>query len=338
MHCIDFGPPQNAAINLAREEELFHRLEASGDLLLFYVNTEAVVIGRNQAPWAEVPAARHPSLDLPVVRRMSGGGAVYHDTGNLNYSILLRAAAPARPEAATILQPVIRALQSLGLAARLAEHNAIFVGRHKVSGTAQYMTPGKVMTHGTLLVDADLDRLTRCLTPDSTYQITSRGRASAPRPVANLRALRPDLSIVGLYRGLRQAFAATLRPIAMSALDRDVERAARLKAAQKYRSWEWNVGRSPRCRLAWEDDFGGDVCRCTLDTRRGVVTAVEVIASGQRRARLQRWAEAALAGRRLSDHRTPMRSEPAHPVSLNDEHLAFQRWLRAHIPGPFRGS
>jgi lipoate-protein ligase A len=329
MRCIDFGPDHDPALNLAREEHLFRRLETSGDLLLFYVNTGAVVIGRNQVPWAEVPSRGPAPLDLPLVRRMSGGGAVYHDAGNLNFSILLRARRPGQPAAAAILQPVVRALQDLGLPARLAAHNALFVGRHKVSGTAQCMTPGKILTHGTLLVDADLDRLARALAPDPGYRVHTRGRASTRSPVINLRALRPDIAAADLRQALQRSCAETFGSITAGTLDCEDDQAARTLAADKYRTWHWNFGRSPNCTLEWEGDYRGAICRGRLTVSRGVVTAVAVSAPAARQDRLQRWAADWLEGQRLGDF-----PSDADRRMTGSPPAEFRRWLRAHLPGP----
>jgi lipoate-protein ligase A len=333
MRCIDFPTACNPALNLAREEHLFACLADKGDLLLFYVNTDAVVIGRNQVPWAEASAAGLAKAGLPLVRRVSGGGAVYHDPGNLNFSILLQADSAGHSSAATILQPVIRALQSLGLPARLSGRNAIFIDPYKVSGTAQYMSAGKILTHGTLLVDTDLDRLNRCLIPDPTYRIHSRGRSSVHRPVINLCDLRPGISFGALRRAIQQAFAATYGPITIKKPWRDDERAARALAADKYRTWAWNIGRSPQFTITWEGYFQERICRCRLEVRRGKVTRVNVEGPANPDGRLQYWAREWLTGKGLSRLRHPLEGLDGLKGAGNNEN-AFQRWLASHMPSP----
>ncbi len=332
MHCIDFGPAQSAALNLAREEHLLARLAISGDLLLFYVNTDAVVIGRNQLPWAEVSAIRMARAGLPLVRRISGGGAVYHDQGNLNFSLLQQTAAAGRPSAAAILEPVVRALAALGLPARLSERNAIFVGQHKVSGTAQYMTACKILTHGTLLVQAELARLESGLKPDPTCRIHSRGRPSVRSPVINLGSLRPDLTMEVLTHELWQSFAAAYGPLAQTALTPEDELAAQRLAAEKYRRWEWNVGRSPQCTLEWEDEMKDGTCRCRLNVERGVITAVEVSGPPDRQDRFQQWADQWLRGRRLGDPSQTTLVGGAADVPADAGAADFHHWLASRLP------
>ena len=333
MRCIDFPTACNSALNLAREEHLFAGLEDKGNLLLFYVNTDAVVIGRNQVPWAEASAAVLAKKGLPLVRRVSGGGAVYHDPGNLNFSILLQSDSAGHPSAATILQPVIQALQSLGLPARLSRRNAIFIDQFKVSGTAQYMTTGKILTHGTLLVEADLDRLNRCLTPDPTYKIHSRGRLSVHRPVINLCDLRPDISLGALRQAIQQAFAATHGPITIEKPRRNDERAAQSLAADKYRTWAWNIGRSPQFAIRWEGYFQERICRCRLKVRRGKVTRVDVEDTTNPDGRLNHWAREWLTGKSLSRPRHPSDALNGLKAAGNTEN-AFRHWLAAHLPSP----
>ncbi len=333
MQLIDFRTACSPALNLAREEHLFRRMAEQDDLLLFYINTDAVVIGRSQVPWAETSAAGLAKTGLPLVRRISGGGAVYHDPGNLNFSILLQDASAGRPSAAAILQPVVRALHALGLPARLSERNAIFIGRHKVSGTAQYMTAGKILTHGTLLVHADLDRLESCLTADPGYQIHSRGRASVRRPVTNLHDLRADITMDVLRRAIQRAFADAWGPVRAEKPRHGDERAAAALAAGKYRSWEWNCGRSPRFRIAWADDYLGRNCRCRMEVRRGLVTQVDIEGAAGPDGRLQHLARQRLVGKSFARPSHPGHDQDARQALDNDED-AFLGWLEAHLPPP----
>ncbi|MDJ0721393.1 MAG: biotin/lipoate A/B protein ligase family protein [Desulfobacterales bacterium] len=334
MRYIDFGSTNNPALNLALEEHLYLDLAADGPMLLCYVNTGAVVIGRNQLPWSEVSAGRLARERLPLVRRVSGGGAVYHDPGNLNFSLLLQTDAAGRPGAATILQPVVAALRSLGLPARLSERHAVFVDRYKVSGTAQYMTAGKTMTHGTLLVDAELDRLERCLEPDPVLGINSRGRPSVHSPVANLSRLRPGLTRDDLVGALRRAFADVYGPATREAPRSEDLAAARRLAAAKYRTWRWNVGRSPQCTLEREGSCQGELCRFRLHAVRGVIRTVEVDGPGRRRGQWQRWASQWLVGRRLGAGLPGVESHAVGGFLAESGARDFYRWLERRLPGP----
>ena len=277
MHLIDNLSYSDPAVNLALEEFLMGRFRGGETVLLFYVNDPAVVIGRNQIPYVEVNLQQVRRRLIPVVRRISGGGAVYHGPGNLNFSLIQARGAEPFPSAGDALRPVLGSLKALGLPAILNARHDILLDGMKVTGTAQYRAQGKCLTHGTLLVSADLDRLQRMLTCDSDVPFF-RGRVSVRSPVTNLTLLRPGLTIAEVRVALIQSFAAfhgRVTPVALASADWS---AIRNLAQAKYRSWDWVVGRSPefsirrRARLPW------GWCEALIRIRRGIVTRLDVTA------------------------------------------------------------
>jgi lipoate-protein ligase A len=183
--------------NLSLEREL---LEWDEDFLLLYINSPCVVIGRNQSPEAEADLAYCRLHRIPVLRRISGGGAVYHDLGNINYSFITgKGTAPlldAKPHA-----PIIAALKTMGVDARTGLRGELTVGGRKISGTAAYVSDRREMFHGTLLFDTDMAHMSKALSGNgsatsngsSTCNNSSRGRriASVPAETINLRSLLP---------------------------------------------------------------------------------------------------------------------------------------------------
>ena len=158
-------------------------------LLLLYVNKPCVVIGKNQVPWRECATGRLRADGVPMARRVSGGGTVFHDKGNLNYSFILPRDTYEQDE---VFALVLRALKSLGIEAQLGANNGLFVGDRKCSGSAFCYRRQHVLHHGTLLVHTDLDALRRYCAP-ALPQIETRAIASKPASVLNLRDLRADL-------------------------------------------------------------------------------------------------------------------------------------------------
>lgn len=196
-------------LNLALEEYLLEtpppHLEGS-PLLLLYQNSPAVVIGKNQNPWQEVPLPVLAGGNPPLYRRISGGGAVYHDLGNLNFAFI-------RPQEGFSkegnLDLVRRALARLGLAAERTPRGDLLVDGWKVSGNALCYRRGRVLHHGTLLVDADLGALRRSLLPGTPQAEISEGLsidtkavASVPMAVANLRDFLPPLEMAEVVEAL----------------------------------------------------------------------------------------------------------------------------------------
>ncbi len=253
--------------NLALEEHLLRNICRDEPLLLFYVNEPAVILGRNQNVWQEVDLDYVQANDIHLVRRLSGGGAVYHDGGNLNFSFITPGSADLH-NFAKFTEPVTAVLRSLGVGAELRSKSSLFVGDKKISGNAQYMTAGRMVSHGTLLFDTDLEQLLRALNPQHAT-ITSKAVQSVRSRVVNLRDLLPDgMTVQGLKEALlRGIFAATDLPTYMpTAAD---WAAVATSVAERYHTWEWTVGRSPSC-----------VVQKSIETPWGQATAQIVVTHG----------------------------------------------------------
>ena len=231
-------------INLAVEEYLLRNLVQNEPIVYCYVNSPAIVIGRNQNVFEEIDLEKVQDLQIPVVRRLSGGGTVYHDPGNLNYCLVT-------PDQ-TLLNnfsdftlPVIRALGRLGLNAELQNRSSIFVGSKKVSGNAQYASGGKLVSHGTLLIDTDLRELGRAICPRGR-EIRSRAIQSVRSDVANLSELmETPISIEMVKEAVQDSFCGSGEQNELELDSRDWKIIQEL-AEKRYRSWEWNIGRSPK--------------------------------------------------------------------------------------------
>jgi lipoate-protein ligase A len=178
------SPSTDPAVNFALERELLNGRE--GDFLLLYINSPCVVIGRNQAEAAEADLDLCAREGIPVIRRISGGGTVWHDGGNVNFAFIT-AADGKSPLDDKPLEPVIAALHAMGVEAVAGSRGELLVGGKKISGTASCVRRGRRLFHGTLLFDADLDAMRRALAGDRA----ARGRkvSSVPSVTVNLRPL-----------------------------------------------------------------------------------------------------------------------------------------------------
>ena len=187
----------NPHYNLAVEEYLFNTSES--DVFMLWQNAPTVVIGKNQNAYAEVNMEYVMQNGIFLARRITGGGAVYHDLGNVNYTFISRAEGGI--DFRQFAAPVINALSSLGVDAALSGRNDIEVAGKKISGNAQHRHGGRVLHHGTLLFDSDLTVLDRALKVDSEKLKTRAVRSYSAR-VCNLRPLLPGIDTVGQFIGV----------------------------------------------------------------------------------------------------------------------------------------
>lgn len=171
------------SFNLAAEEYLFSR--QGEDFLLLYVNEPSVIIGSNQAVLNEVDQDFCIEHDIRIVRRLSGGGAVYHDTGNLNFSFIREKT--GEPLSARFLDPVVEALRTMEISVEIRKRKDLWLEGYKISGTASHLSKGRELHHGTLLYDTDLARLLKALNPEKR-DFVKKATASVPSPVKNIRS------------------------------------------------------------------------------------------------------------------------------------------------------
>lgn len=234
----------DAAWNLAAEQHVFDALPRDRSYFMLWQNKSAVIIGKYQNSSAEINAAYVRERQIQVVRRLSGGGAVYHDLGNLNYSLITDADASGRIDLGLFCQPVVRALRSLGVPAELNGRNDMTVDGKKFSGNSQYLSRGRVLHHGTILFDSDLETVGRVLRADAE-KLQSKGVSSVRSRVTNLRPYLNERMSMEEFRTLllRQILEETPGEEYLFTVE-DLRAIEEIKN-DRYGTWEWNYGRSP---------------------------------------------------------------------------------------------
>lgn len=263
---------QDPSYNLAFEEYVqAHRRE--GNYLILWQNKNAVIIGRNQNAEAEIHRDFVDSRNISVIRRNTGGGAVYHDLGNLNYSFITDAGDVSQRSADLFTEPVVSALKHLGLDASASGRNDILVSGCKVSGTAQYLMKGRILHHGTLLFDSDLSVVAGALNPDPT-KFQSKSVKSIRSRVGNIRRFLPeDMTLTQFWDYLKTALSDSLVPTQLTE-----EELAEVKALQqaKYATWEWNFGKSPQYAQICRRRFPGGLLEIHMNVSQGNITQLRI--------------------------------------------------------------
>lgn len=277
--------------NQAFEDYVF-RTFREDEVLLLWRNRPAVVVGCYQNICREVHVRALLEQNVPVVRRMSGGGTVYHDLGNLNYTLITGQSGALDYD--RCLAPVLRALNALGVPAQKSRTCDMTVDGKKISGSAQKIANGRVLHHGTLLFDADLTRLDEITTGRKNDAFCSKGTQSAICTVTNLRPyLREDCEIVTFARQLAQKIlppgAKTVRLTQAQLAD------VRRLAAEPYQSWDWTWGKTPAFTYEKTAEFAGRPIRVRYEARHGLIRNAAVQSDAIDAAR----ASALLEGARL---------------------------------------
>ena len=258
--------------NLAMEQHLLETVAGGCCLLYLWQNENTVVIGRNQNPWAECRSSLLEEEGGHLARRLSGGGTVYHDRGNLNFTFLV----PTEDyDLAKQQRVLLTACQSFDIPAELSGRNDLTADGRKFSGNAFYHNGPRSYHHGTLLVDVDGAKLTRYLTP-SKAKLEAKGVPSVRSRVVNLVELCPQITIDGLKRALVTAFEAVygLKSTPRIFTEADEQRVAELR--EQYASWTWRFGqRLPfTCRAEGRFAWGG--VELQLAVNEGVIQRAAV--------------------------------------------------------------
>ena len=268
IHYLETGSV-DPCYNLAIEQIVLEN-RREGDWLLLWQNANTVVIGLNQNTAEEVDPAFVEAHGITVVRRMTGGGAVYHDLGNLNYSFITDIGNAEELSIRRFTEPVCRALAAMGVEAETSGRNDITVDGKKVSGVAQRIAGGRILHHGTLLFDSDPSMIAGALRADPA-KFQSKSAKSVRSRVGMLRDYLPAGT------DLRAFWDRILQELAPEGIVRESLTEAELKQAralaeEKYRSWDWTWGRSPDYEVRRRGRFPGGTLDVRMNVHQGSIT------------------------------------------------------------------
>lgn len=256
MIYIDNENIHDPGINLALEEYALKKLPKDETYLLFYVNEPCIIIGKNQNTHQEINKKFVDENKIKVVRRLSGGGAVYQDLGNLSFSFLTKDDGNSFSNYAKFTEPVIEALRELGIDAELSGRNDIQVGERKISGNAQYSTKGKMFSHGTLLVDVKMENIVDALNVNEE-KMRSKGIKSVRARVANINELIEREIDVEELKQIILTYVFKGEKIPTYKFDQEEWKEIEDLAEKRYKNWEWNYGKSPKFDLQRSKRFEG---------------------------------------------------------------------------------
>ncbi len=250
------SPSTDPEFNLALEQFVFDEMDHSQEYFMLWQNDNAIIVGKNQNTIEEINQKYVEEHKIKVVRRLSGGGAVYHDLGNLNFTFIVNGEDASNMDLHAFCHPIAQALNQLGVPAEVNGRNDITIEGRKFSGNSQYIRNKRIMHHGTMMFDSDLSVVSACLNV-SRDKIESKGVKSVRSRVTNIREyLNQDITLKQ-YKELLLHYMEQETPMTRHAFTpEELARAEEIKAA-RYARWEWNYGYSPRYSLRKERRIEG---------------------------------------------------------------------------------
>ena len=274
IHYLETGS-QDPFYNLAFEETVL-RSRRSGEYLLLWQNDNTIVIGQNQNAEGEINRAFVEAHQIHVVRRTTGGGAVYHDLGNLNYSFITDVGDAERLTMERFTRPIVEALQGLGLQAEASGRNDILVDGKKISGNSQYIKGNRTMHHGCLLYETKLDEMSKVLNVSNT-KIISKGIKSVQSRVANIRSYMKEPMTMEEFKSHLVSYMSKREKIEKYMFsEEDIKGIEHLKASV-YDTWEWNYGASPEYNVIKSKRFEecGEI-KVFMVVKYGIIQKIQI--------------------------------------------------------------
>lgn len=276
MLFIDNQGITDPRINLAIEEYALKNLDIEETYLLFYINEPSIIIGKNQNTVEEINTEYVEDNGIHVVRRLSGGGAVYHDLGNLNFSFITKDDGDSFHNFQKFTEPVTEALQKLGVNAELSGRNDLMAEGRKISGNAQFSTKGRMFSHGTLLFDSEIESVVSALKVKKD-KIESKGIKSIRSRVANISEFLDEKITIEEFRTLllKNIFGDLGEIPEYKLTDEDWERIHQL-SSERYQNWDWNYGRSPKFDLQHSYRFPVGQIDIRLNVTKGKIEGCKI--------------------------------------------------------------
>ncbi len=261
--------------NLATENYIFQEMEPDHHILFLWRNDNTVVIGRYQNPWVECNVSNMERDEVKLARRQSGGGAVYHDLGNTNFTFMSSRENYSKERNTDI---IVRAIKRFNIQAAASGRNDITVDEKKISGSAFKLGSDRAFHHGTLLIDADLSKISNYLTPDKK-KLQSKGIKSVKSRVANLTDFNPSINHEKLCEAIIEEFFETYgEKCAVEVLDH--EQLKEIPHLQDYfdqmSDWNWRFGKTPDFAHHMAERFDWGRMEVYIDTKAGKIKDVKI--------------------------------------------------------------
>ena len=270
---IYYRPYTDPFLNIAAED--YYVKHAISDMCMIWINEPSVIIGKHQNAYAEINYPFVREKKIPVIRRISGGGAVYHDTGNVNFSFIGKTTKPIQVDFGKFTSIIVNFMQNLGIVVNVGKRNSLFIGDQKFSGHAEHLFHDKVLHHGTILINSDLLTLQNSITPLKEYK--GKALASVRSEVINIAPHLPygidiQLFVENFIKWLLDFFPGSqiYNP------GKNEQHDIKMLSETKYKTWEWNFGYSPAYTFQVHIQAVAGIIEANIKVENGMFASVEV--------------------------------------------------------------
>ncbi|WP_020006335.1 lipoate--protein ligase [Salinicoccus albus] len=263
-------------VNLAMEEYVLREIPTDDSYFLFYVNQPSIIIGKNQNTFEEINEPYIKENNIKVVRRVSGGGAVYHDEGNLNFSFITEDDGNSFHNFSRFTKPIVDALNDMGIPAELSGRNDLEIKGKKVSGNAMFTQKGRMFSHGTLMLDSNVGEVQNALKVNPK-KIESKGVKSVRGRVGNISDFPEGQIEMEDFKRKILAYIfdgeENIEEYVLS--DEDWEKINKL-SEEKYQTWQWNYGKNPKYNYNVSHKFDAGLLDVRLNVKKGRIENAKI--------------------------------------------------------------
>lgn len=266
---------KKTAYNMAMEEYIINSMPMD-DYLTFYIHDPAIIIGQHQNTIEEINQDYVNEKGIQVQRRLSGGGAVYHDHGNLNFSFIVKGTVENVNDFDVLTRPVVKTLEKMGIKAELSGRNDLLIDGKKFSGNAQFFSKGKLLQHGTILFNSEMSELGKALKVKE-LKIESKGIKSVRSRVTNIMDYLEDKSFtIDQFKELLIKTIGEIYPLEEYTLTEEDLKNIQELVDTKFSTWEWNYGKSPKFNVTKTEKFPFGIVDAKINVLKGVISEIRI--------------------------------------------------------------
>jgi lipoate-protein ligase A len=272
---IFISKTNEAYFNIASEEYLFN--EMSDDILLFYVNSPSIIVGRKQLTMSEINSEYVKENQINVVRRLSGGGAVYHDLGNLNFCFITDKNKNINSDFSFYTKPIISFLESININAYLKGRNDLLIDGKKFSGNAKYFSNSRMLQHGTLLFKTNIENLVKALNSDENEFVSNAVKSIKNRVTNISQHLNMEMNFEDFKNKIIDFFCDYYKIDGIEFLSFDQIEKVNNLVKTKYNTWDWNYGTSPEYNFKKAIETPGGSIEAYIFVKNGIIKNINFL-------------------------------------------------------------